>query len=869
MSAADINAAGNGDHLDVVIVGAGFAGLYAVHQLRKLGFSLRVFEAADDIGGTWYWNRYPGARVDVPSIDYMFSFDADWHHDWQWSEKYPTQPEILRYLHHVADKHDLHRDIAFSTRVVNAAWDDASSTWQVRTDGGDMVTCRFLVMATGCLSKPKHPDIAGVEKFTGDVYYTSSWPHEGVDFTGKRVAVIGTGSSGVQSIPIIAEQAAALTVFQRTPNFSIPAHNGDLPQDRLAHVLADEDAYRQSARLSLGGIPMERNRTPTFSVPDADRREVYQQIWDAGELIPILNVFGDVLSNRAANEELGEFVRGKIRTIVDDPATAATLCPTNHPIGGKRPCLDSGYYATFNKPHVRLVDLRTNPLIGIGVTGIDTADESFDVDAIVFATGFDALTGALTAVNPVGRDGLALRDKWLDGPLTYLGLMSVGFPNMFMITGPGSPSVLSNMVVSIEQHLDWVGACLAQMRSSGFEVIEPTQTAETGWMQHVADCGAITLHASTNSWYTGANVPGKPRVLLPYVAGVDFYRVACDKVAADEYLGFRLSGPGVEQCRDGVVRRLQPDVEMVLNELAELGAPAMETLSVGEARDSIEQGAQQMPPGPEVGEIVDGTLPGASGDLTYRLYRPATAGPHPILVYFHGGGWVLGSATSDDPLCRDLCVRTGAIIISVDYRHAPEHRFPAAIDDGFAATAWIAENAVALGGTPDRLAIGGWSAGGNIAAVVCQLARDAGGPEIAAQLLITPTTDADMSHASYRENAEGYQLSAPLVRWFYDHYVPELDAALREDPRLSPLRAHDLSGLPPAVVVTCEFDPLRDEGDAYAEALAAAGVNTSHLRCRGQIHTSLTMVDVVVSAEPERAAIAAALMARLPALQGV
>ena len=841
--------------VDVVVIGAGIAGLYLAFRLSRAGHRLRVFEAADDIGGTWYWNRYPGARVDVPSVDYMYSFDPDWQRDWQWSEKYATQPEILRYLNHVADKHDLRRHITFSTRIQQARWADDASLWQVRTDVGEEVTSRFVVMATGCLSMPKPAEVDGLERFAGDVYFTSRWPHEPVDFRDKRVAVIGTGSSGVQSIPVIAHEARQLVVFQRTPNFSIPARNGPLSPEKLAQT-ANEAEYRAAARVSFGGIPMVRSITPTFSVSQNERRQRYERAWGIGELFEAINVYADVLSNPTANHEFAEFFRNKIRSIVADPQTAADLCPTDHPVATKRPCLDTNYYATYNLPHVRLVNVRKHPIQQITETGIETADESFTLDAIVFATGFDAVTGAITAVDIRGRNDLALKDKWSNGPQTYLGLTTVGFPNLFFITGPGSPSVLTNMVVSIEQHADWVLDCLGHLSGSGLDVIEPTETAEAGWTQHVNDCADITLFPAADSWYMGANVPGKPRVFLPYCAGLDFYRVSCDEVVARDYLGFTLSGPNGWSCNDGVVRRLQPDVEMVLNEVAALNLPPMESMAVEDARAFYTQMSMTRPPGPDVGEIVDGVLPGATGDLAYRLYRPPTPGPHPIVVYFHGGGCVLGDATSDDPLCRDLCVRSDAVVVSADYRHAPEHRFPAAVDDATAAVHWVADNAHALGGTPGQLAVCGWSAGAGIAAVVCRLARDMGGPNIVGQALLTPPTSGDTTRASFAENADGYGLTTPLVRWFYDHYI---DAADRSDPRFAPLCAADLSGLPPAIVVTAEFDPLRDDGEAYAAALKAAGVPTEYVRARGHTHQSLAMVDVVISGAPVRAQMAESL----------
>ncbi|NKB70512.1 MAG: alpha/beta hydrolase fold domain-containing protein [Candidatus Latescibacteria bacterium] len=849
--------------VDVVVAGAGFAGLYLLHRLRKMGFSTKVLEAADDVGGTWYWNRYPGARCDIKTIDYSYSFDAELEKEWQWSEKYATQPEILRYLQHVADRFELRTDIEFCRRVESAAWDDDASLWRLRIDSGQEVRCRYYVMATGCLSQPKTLDIEGADRFAGATYFTSRWPHEGVDFTGMRVGVVGTGSSGIQSIPIIAEQAAELTVFQRTPNFSIPAHNGPVAPEDLAALANGREKYREAARRSQAGVPLEPSGQGALQISQEERHALYESLWERGELVPFYLAFNDMYINPAANETLAEFVRNKIRAAVDDPETAEALCPYDHPWGTKRPCLDSNYYQTFNLPHVRLVDLRKTPIARITEQGIDTSAASFGLDALVFATGFDAMTGAIVAVDIAGRQGLQLRDKWAEGPKTYLGLTVAGFPNFFTVTGPGSPSVLSNMTVSIEQHVEWICDCIQHQRREGLETIEATEAAEEGWVQHVNDFGDLTLFPKTKSWYMGANVPGKPRVFLPYIGGVDTYRTVCDEVVQKDYLGFALEGPAESRLNDGVIRPLQPDVSMVLAFLESLEQPPMETMSVAEAREFIVSMAVDRPPGPEVDQIEDGVLPGAAGELAYRLYRPASPGPHPMVVYFHGGGWVLGGHDSDDPFCRDLCVRSEAIVISVDYRHAPEARFPAAPDDGMAALQWIAEYAADLGGIPGQLAVAGWSAGANVAAVVCQMARDTGGPEISGQLLVTPVVDCDFSRSSYIENADGYVLTTPLMQWFWDHYA---DPAQRLDPKASPLRADNLAHLPPAVVVTCQFDPLRDEGDAYARALAAAGVEVRHLPCRGQIHTSLTAVDMVVSGAAARAQMAAGLQQFIEAL---
>jgi acetyl esterase/lipase len=584
------------------------------------------------------------------------------------------------------------------------------------------------------------------------------------------------------------------------------------------------------------------------------RRERFEAAWNAGELFAILGVFNDQGVNPQSNEYVAEMIREKIRATVHDPETAEALCPTTYPFGTKRPCLDSGYYETFNLPHVRLVDLRREPLETITESGLKTAAASYDVDAIVFATGFDAMTGALVSVDVRGRDGVTLAEKWADGPSTYLGVMTTDFPNFFMVTGPGSPSVLSNMAVSIEQHVEWITDCIVDLREQGFACIEPTPTAEAGWNTHVADCAAITLYMRADSWYVGANVPGKPRVFYPYIGGVDGYRAACEEVVQRDYLGFRRRGPGREACNDGVVRELQPDVALVLETMAAMELPALETLPVADARAFMEAAGAARPPGPAVASTDDGELPGAAGPLRYRLYQPPDAGPHPLLVYFHGGGWVLGGVDSDEPLCRDLCVRAGVALLSVDYRHAPEARFPAAADDAYAAVVWAAEHLVELNAR-QPLFVGGWSAGGNIAAVACQRLRDSGAATVGGQLLLMPVTDSDLSRPSYASNADGYGLTTAMMQWFWNHYADPDD---RSDPRAAPLRG-ELNGLPPTIVVTADFDPLRDEGLAYADALAAAGVSTRHIRARGHTHTSLTMVDVVLSGAAVREEIAAEL----------
>ncbi|TPQ28753.1 steroid monooxygenase [Bradyrhizobium guangdongense] len=858
---------GKPQQVDVAVVGAGFAGLYLLHRLRKAGLSAIALEEADDVGGTWYWNRYPGARCDIQTIDYSYTFDPELDKAWTWSEKYATQPEILRYLGFVADRYDLRRDIRFKTRVKEATWDDAAERWLIKTSNGPAFSCRHYIMATGCLSSPKPPEIDGVKDFRGEIYFTGRWPHDGVNLAGKRVAVIGTGSSGIQSIPLIAEQAAHLTVFQRTPNFALPAHNGPSPSDRMDLFRSDRAAYREQARQSMTGVPYPQQTVVSWQLSDAERRERFERAWAAGDLVHILTqLWADQGVDVDGNRIVQDLIREKIRAAVRDPETAAALMPDDHPFGAKRPCLDTNYYATYNRPNVTLVNLRQEPIKAITATGITTGKRNIDVDVIVFATGFDAMTGAIKAVHPItGRGGKSLSDVWAHGPQSYLGLTVAGFPNFFMITGPGSPSVLSNMAVSIEQHVDWVVDRLAGLRDKGFTTMEPTDKAQAGWEQHMADCAMMTLHRLANTWYTGANVPGKAQGVMPYCGGVGPYRSICDEVVGRGMLGFRLTGPnGTAQCNDGEVVRLQPDVRLVLGLLATLNLPPIESMGAQGACAFVNEFNKGRPAGRPIGEIIDGTLPGNDGPLPYRVYKPATPGPHPVVVYFHGGGWVLGDEASDEPFCRDMVRRTGMMFVSVGYRHAPEHRFPTAAEDSYAALRWIAEHATELGGKQGAVLVAGWSAGGNIAAVTCQLARDRGGPQIAGQLLVCPVTDCSFDRPSYNENATGYFLTRSLMFWFWDLYCAP---SQRTDPRASPIRGQ-LKGLPPAFVVTCEFDPLRDEGIAYGEAMAAAGVPVEQLKARGHFHSSFAMVDVVVTGVPGRIQMAEALrrFAGLPPL---
>ncbi|MEU8786630.1 NAD(P)/FAD-dependent oxidoreductase [Streptomyces sp. NPDC048637] len=527
--------------VDVVVVGAGLSGLYQLHRLRELGLATVVFEAGDDIGGTWYWNRYPGARCDVESMSYSYSFSPELDQEWEWRERYASQPEILRYIHHVADRFDLRKDVTLRTRVTRAVYDEDSHLWRVSTDTGRTVTARFVILASGCMSVPKDPGIPGADSFAGTLLHTARWPREDVSFTGKRVAVIGTGCSGVQAIPVIAEEAAALTVFQRTPAYALPAHNRPLRSTDIAELKARYPEFRRAQRLSRGGTVFEPPTRSALEADEAERTAAYEAAWDSGLLSGLLRTYTDILTDETANETVAEFVRSKIRSIVTDPATAELLSPRTFPFATKRPCLDTGYYATYNQPQVTLVDLRTTPIETITPRGIRTADGEHTLDAIVFATGFDALTGSQLAVDIVGKGGVTLREKWADGPRNHLGLVSAGFPNLFTVLGPLSPSVLSNIAVSLEQQVEWITDCIAHLRTNGLTEIDAAPGAEEDWGAHVAELAARTLYPATASWYTGANVPGKPRMFLAYTGGLDRYREACDAAAHSGYTGFVLS----------------------------------------------------------------------------------------------------------------------------------------------------------------------------------------------------------------------------------------------------------------------------------------------------------------------------------------
>jgi cyclohexanone monooxygenase len=541
MSAMPSAASNSTETYDVVVVGAGFGGMYMLHRLRGQGFSVRVYEQGGGVGGTWYWNRYPGARCDVESMQYSYSFSDELQQEWDWSERYAPQPEILRYANHVADRFDLRTDIQFNTAVKACAFDERDNIWSVTTSDGRKVTAKFVVLATGCLSNARKPDIKGLESFKGPVYHTGNWPHEAVDFTGLRVGIIGTGSSGIQSVPVIAEQAKHLTVFQRTPNYSIPARNAPLTDEERKKFRDHYPEIRRFAReVARNGIYTELPDRGALDDGDNERRAKYEARWSRGGLT-FMSVYNNLGLDTAANDTAADFVREKIGETVKDKATARLLQPTTYPIGTKRICIDTDYFETFNRPNVALVDIKTNPIEEILPNAVRTGGKDFAIDALVLATGFDAMTGSVAKIDISGRGGQTLNRKWAEGPKTYLGLMSAGFPNLFLITGPGSPSVLSNMIVSIEQHVDWITDAICHMRGRGFEAMEAEPAAEEKWVAHVNEVAFGTLYPQADSWYMGANIPGKPRIFMPYIGGVGPYRQICNEVAKKGYDGFAMT----------------------------------------------------------------------------------------------------------------------------------------------------------------------------------------------------------------------------------------------------------------------------------------------------------------------------------------
>lgn len=528
---------------DAVIVGAGFSGLYQLHRLRdELGLSVKIIEKASDVGGTWYWNRYPGAQCDSESHVYCYSFNDDLLEEWQWSERYPSQPEVLEYLRFAADELDLREDIEFETEVTSAAFDEAGGQWTISTDDGSQVTSQFFVTAVGCLSEPWVPDFDGIDSFEGEAYHTGRWPHDSVDFTDKKVAVIGTGATGIQIVPEIAQRdVTGLTVFQRTPNYAVPARDRPLDDEAWDEIQKNYDDILEAAHSSGFGHPFEAAYETAEDRPMEEVADILEPRWQEGGFRFMLT-FGDLVFNPETNEKVSKFIRGKIRETVDDPELAEKLVPKDHYYATKRPPLHTDYYRTYNEDHVSLVDVTETPIERITPAGIQTSEAHHDFDMIIYATGFDAMTGTLLSMDIRGRDGLTLDEKWEAGPKTYLGLGVHGFPNMFTVTGPQSPSVLSNMPVSIEHHVDWISNAIGYFVDNDVDLVEPTKEAEDSWTVHNREVAEQTLYPTADSWYMNENIDDKPTVFTPYIGGVDNYHDVIQEVARKGYEGFELTG---------------------------------------------------------------------------------------------------------------------------------------------------------------------------------------------------------------------------------------------------------------------------------------------------------------------------------------
>ena len=525
--------------LDVVVVGAGVAGLYLIHKLRGAGFNVKAVDSASGVGGTWYWNRYPGARCDVDSMFYSYGCDEGLEQEWEWTERYPAQQEILSYLNHVADRFDLRKDILFETKIASAHFDEEGSCWRLTTEDGRPISASYCIMATGCLLTVNHPNFQGLDEFRGRVFHTGHWPHEPVGFSDRHVGVVGTGSSGVQTIQEIAKEAAYLTIFQRTPSYVVEAFNRPLDAAEQAEIKANYQGYRAAARETFGGFSFAVNDQSALAVTEEECQERLEEAWQTGGTA-FLAAFNDFGTNEAANKRAQDFVRAKIREKVHNPEVAEKLTP-HHTIGCKRLCLGTNYYETYNRPNVNLIQLEENGVERITARGLVTGSEEYQFDDLVLATGFDAMTGALSRIDIQGRNGTTLKLAWEAGPRNYLGLMTNGFPNLFTVTGPGSPSVLSNMMPTIEQHVEWIADCLVYLREDGSTEIEAELAAQDFWVDHVNDLARQTLRYNCNSWYLGANVPGKPRIFMPYIGGMPAYRAKCEEVARAGYDGFRIT----------------------------------------------------------------------------------------------------------------------------------------------------------------------------------------------------------------------------------------------------------------------------------------------------------------------------------------
>ncbi|MGM7648438.1 flavin-containing monooxygenase [Nocardia sp. JW2] len=852
------------NHHDVIVIGAGFSGLYAVHKFRDdLGLSVQAFEAAESVGGVWWWNRYPGARCDAPSVFYSYSFSDELARGWQWSEAFASQPEILRYLDYVADTLDIRKSFTFNTRVVSTIWDDDAQLWTVTTDTGESHTARFVASASGNLSVPKgSEEFPGMDSFAGEVHFTSRWPETPVDLAGKRVGVIGTGSTGIQVITEISKTVGHLTVFQRTANFAAPSRNESIAPDRQRWLADNYRQVREGDRATFFGLRIDEPPLPSsHAVSAQERRERYDKMYAKGGINFLGSTFADILTDEAANELISDYLREKIRERVTDPKTADLLCPTDHPLGSKRICMEDSYFEVYNRDNVELVDVRAEPIVRITESGVRTTENAYPLDVIIMATGFDAFTAPLFGLGIEGRNGVKLSEQWQDGPAALAGIAVNGFPNLFTLTGPTTPLALYNNAVAAEDHVGLAAGLIRYVLESGATTIEATAEAAGKW-QGIADgLLASSLLPKADSWYLGANVPGKTRATFVWVAsGVLFWTLVADIVSHD-YGGFAV---------DGKARAVPPLLKLDSSCARLLDA----MLLAGEERKplrerDIEQYRAEVaaltsmlatPPRDLPGmKVLDEQYPGPGGEQLIRLYIPEREAPLPVLVYYFGGGFVVGSVESMDSTLRALADELGVIVAAPSYRLAPEHPFPAATDDAFAALIWVEDNIDSFGGDATRIVVSGESAGGNLAAVTTLRARDENGPDLAGQVLIMPVIDGEATTGSRVEFADGPILTADAIETMWSYYLG--DAADRSSQYLVPSRAASFEGLPPTLVVTAECDPLRDEGEEYGALLRSAGISVTVRRLIGLVHGSFALSGAIPRAREVTEAMAAHLAA--------
>lgn len=811
---------------DVVVLGAGFTGLYAMHKFRdQLGLNVVGLDPAPGPGGVWYWNRYPGARCDFPSIYYSFSFSPEVSREWKWSQKYATQPEILEYMNFVADRLDLRRSFSWGVGALALTWDETAQHWVVPTSDGRTITTRFIIAGTGGLSVAKQAEFPGASSFRGEFYTTRDWPESPVSFEGKRVGVIGTGSSGIQVIQEVAKTAEHLTVFQRTPNFATPMRNRAYTAEEQKWNVDHADELRAKAS-PVSGADLGEIRPSILAEDPAEARAHLEEIYAGGGLGMAFASYADALYDPRANEVVSEFIREQIRSRVTDPAVAELLVPTDHPYTTKRPPLETNYFEVFNQDNVSLVDVKSAPIVEVTEAGLRTTAGDYELDMIVTALGFDAFTGSQLALPMTGRGGVQLADYWVDGPLDYLGMTVHGFPNYFQIgVGPSAASQHNNVPLA-EGQVDFAASAIEEVLRRGASIIEPTAEADAQWK---ALCDGLLpytlLPLAESTWFLGHNIAGKKPAAYVFYGGAPMYHAILDSTRFGGWGGFAIDG----QSQGEVVplSRLDPGAANFVGAMMMSGQPTLDEISLEGMRAMVAgQGALQVP-GPQL-HTVD--VP----EARVRVYTPALDGARPVLITYHGGGFVAGTLDTLDPTCRRLADRLDAVVVNVDYRLAPEHPFPAAVDDAQAAIAWVRENISEYGGEPTRIALLGESAGANLATVAARHA--AGSTDVLAQVLLYPVADGEVETDSKREFFHGPFLSVAAGDRFWKLYIGDAEATADA----APLRATDLAGSAPALVVSVGIDPLRDEGEAYAERLRAAGVPVQQRRFEGLIHGTYT-----------------------------